>query len=883
MATAPRQSSQFTARVAVVVILLVGGLASIQTFYDAHDREISHATAEFERSAAILHSLTREVIGDYETSLFALQEVLSANGGASQADFARAARSLAARNPGIKAFEWVPVVSAEGRAAMEAALTRTHGRTIEFMERTATGGLVRDQVRPEYYPIFYVEPLQGNEPAVGFDLKSAPTFADQEAARRTRQAVLSGQVKLVQEGSDKLGVILIRPIFRPTPGNPSGATSESDVFVGFVQAVFVVPEMLETARNRTLDSSGYLDTLFVDEGERNPARRILYYRPSILPAAGQPATSEPEFARGLHREQPLKIGGRNWKVIYRPRAGWIQEQVTLLPWVRSTGVLAITCLLAGIVHLLGRRSAIIAREVTERTAELDESRRLLDSLLHALPAMAYRREYGATTRVVYVSDGATALTGHSSDDFIWGKVHFRDLIHPEDLPRVRAATRAGLQERREVEVEYRLRVKDGTEKWVLSRAHGVYAADGQLQFLEGLALDVTASKQGEANRLAIERKLLDGQKLESLGLMAGGIAHDFNNILTGILGNANLARFKAGEDSIVVPHLLKIEHASARAAELCQQMLAYSGRSSFVVEPVDLSQMVQDTLPLLNVSLASRARLCLNLSDRPVVVMADVTQIRQIIMNLVINAADAVGDRHGEIHIATGTRVVDQEFLRAASDGDLLASGPYAYVEVRDTGCGMTPETIAKIFDPFFTTKFAGRGLGLAAVRGIVRSHQGALHVASTPGQGSTFTLLLPPSQQESVAAAAAPVAPRQYSGKVLVIDDEAAVRETAAGLMATFGFTVVTANNGSNGIVQFCAGPSDYVLVLLDLTMPGLSGDDTLATLRTIAPDVRVLLISGYSDSARATQLAANGPVGFLQKPFTREALERKLRELLG
>jgi len=364
--------------------------------------------------------------------------------------------------------------------------------------------------------------------------------------------------------------------------------------------------------------------------------------------------------------------------------------------------------------------------------------------------------------------------------------------------------------------------------------------------------------------------------------MAGGIAHDFNNILTGILGNANLARFKLSADSNVVPHLHKIELASARAAELCQQMLAYSGRSSFLIEPVDLSQLVQDTLPLLHASLANRARMQLDLSPQPAVAMADATQLRQIVMNLVINAADAVGERPGEIHITTGVRTFDREFLRAARDGDALTPGEYVFVEVRDNGCGMAPETIAKIFDPFFTTKFAGRGLGLAAVRGIVRGHQGALHVASTPGQGSTFTLLLPPSTRTIAAIEPASVAARQYSGKVLVIDDEATVREATAGLMLTFGFTVVTADSGPAGIAQFCAGAEDFVLVLLDLTMPGLNGEDTLAALRAVAPGVRVLLISGYSENARAAGLAGGGPLGFLQKPFTREALEGKLRELL-
>ena len=878
MATAPRQSSQFTARVTVVVILLTGGLASMLAFYDAHDREVARAEAEFERRAAILHSLTREIINDYESALFALQFALTAEGGVTRAGFAQAARSLAERNPGIKALAWIPAVPAAERAAVEAALSRSHGRPVEFTERDASGARQRDQVRPEYYPVLFVEPLAGNEPALGLDLKSGLAIAEMERARQTHETQVSGQFKLVQEPSENWGIVMVRPVFRPATGAPG-----SGPFLGFAHAVFVVREMLEATRAKTVNSTSFLDLLFVDEAERTPARRVLYYRPCNPPVAGQPVPTELDFIRGLHREHPLKIGGRSWKIIYRPREGWIQEQITLLPWVRTIGVLAITCLLAGLIQLVGRRSEIIAREVTERTAELDESRRLLDSLLHALPAMAYRLVYEGKARVVYVSDGATALTGHPADDFVWGKVHFRDFIHPEDLPRVRAATRTGLQERRQIEVEYRLRLKDGTEKWVLSRARGVYAPDGQLQFLEGLALDVSASKQAEANKLAIERKLLDGQKLESLGLMAGGIAHDFNNILTGILGNANLARFKAGEDSILAPHLHKIELASARAAELCQQMLAYSGRSSFRIEPVDLSRLVQDTLPLLNVSLASRARLCLDLSDRPAVVMADATQLRQIVMNLVINAADAIGERQGEIHITTGLRPFEQSYLRAASDGDLLTPGPYVFVEVRDTGCGMTPETIAKIFDPFFTTKFAGRGLGLAAVRGIVRGHQGALHVASTPGQGSTFTLLLPPSPQALVAVETAPISPRQYSGKVLVIDDEATVRETTAGLLATFGFTVITAANGSSGIVHFCAGPANFVLVLLDLTMPGLTGDDTLATLRTIAPDVRVLLVSGFSDSARAARLAATGPVGFLQKPFTREALERKTREMLG
>jgi two-component system cell cycle sensor histidine kinase/response regulator CckA len=884
MAQDPRPPTFFSARLAIVVILLVGAFGAIWGYYDARDRNRQHAEDEFARRAAILHSLTREFIGNYEKSLFGLHLAFSVRESMTHDQFVQISGRLRDRDPGVQAFEWVPVVPASQRAAMEAALGRSQGKvSLPFTESQPNGELVRAAERAEYYPIFYTEPLQGNDHVLGFDLRMGSTFAAMERARETRQMALTGQLRLLQGDVTQKGVIMIWPVYAAAPASAADTAAGSGPFLGFVQAVFRVQDMLETTRARTWKPESILDMLFVDDSEPNPARRILYYRPGAYPAATAAIPTEWEFRESIYEEYPLPIGGRNWKILYRPRAGWIESQITPLPWVRTAGILAITFLLAGLVSFLGRRSADIAREVTERTAELNESRRLLDSLLHALPGMAYRCLYDEQLKVIYVSEGAAKLTGYPPDDFIWGKVHFRQLIHPEDVGRVREATLAGLKEHRDIEVEYRLVQRDGTEKWVLSRGRGVYDEAGRLLFLEGLAIDVTASKQAEADKLAIERKLLDGQKLESLGLLAGGIAHDFNNILTGILGNANLARFKLGEDSKIVPHLRKIELATARAAELCQQMLAYAGKSSFLIEPVDLSQLVQDTLPLLHTSLASRARLHLDLSPQPAVVMADATQLRQIVMNLVLNAADAVGERLGEIHVATGVRTFDGEFLRATRDADALAPGEFAFVEVRDNGCGMAPETMARIFDPFFTTKFAGRGLGLAAVRGIVRGHHGTLHVASALGHGSTFTLLLPPSPGTVTVANPVPDKSRQYSGKALVIDDESTVRDSTAGLLATLGFTVVTADNGANGIAQFCTGPADFALVLLDLTMPGLNGEDTLASLRVIASGVRVLLISGYSENARVARLAGAAPTGFLQKPFTREALELKLRELLN
>ncbi|MDB6168326.1 MAG: sensor hybrid histidine kinase [Verrucomicrobia bacterium] len=883
MARAPRlrrTSIYHLIAIAIVVIGLAGGILS---FRELRRSERAAAEIGFYRRASVLHARLSDMLSHYEDALHSLRATFTLEGGVTPAEFDRIAQNLVQRNPGVQAFEWIPRVPADGRAAAEAALSRRFGRPVTFTEIDAAGNLVPAPERDDYDPITYVYPFAGNEQALGYNLQRGATEADLRHAMQTRQMVLTSQIKLVQEARGKKGIVMIWPVHRPNPA-AAGTGAAPEVFVGFVQGVFRVHDMLETIRMRTWGPGSILDILFVDSSEPDPAQRVLYYRPNDDRALDGPPPTEAEFSRGLSQEYTLPLGGRNWKLIFRPRAGWMDEQVAPLRWVRGIGILSITGLLAGLSLVLGRRTAVIAQQVADRTAELTESRRQFSSLLHALPGMAYRVAYGEETKIIFVSVGVETLTGHPADDFISGRAHFRDLIHPDDVERVRVATRTALSERREVEVEYRLFARDGMEKWVLSRGRGLYDENGRPLFLEGLAIDITARKKAEAAELGMERRLLESQKLESLGLLAGGIAHDFNNILTGILGNASLARLKLGEESPALTNVHKIELASARAAELCQQMLSYSGKSSFLIEPVELSRLVQETLPLLNVSLSSRARLHLDLNPHRAVAQGDATQLRQIVMNLVINAADAMTEHTGDIYVATGARSFPAEFVHSANEGAELPGGQYVFLEVRDNGCGMTPETMARIFDPFFTTKFAGRGLGLAAVRGIVRGHHGALHVVSKPGKGSTFTLLLPPGAGQPVPETKeTPGAAAVYTGNVLVIDDEAPVRDAAAELLKTFGFSVVTAQDGAEGIAQFALNPPGYALVLLDLTMPTLSGEETLTTLRAIAPEVRVLLISGYSENSRVTRLTGAGPLRFMQKPFTREDLERKLHELLG
>jgi PAS domain S-box-containing protein len=627
--------------------------------------------------------------------------------------------------------------------------------------------------------------------------------------------------------------------------------------------------------------------LFLDAAETDPAKRILYHRPASgrVPRGAAPVT-EDAFRSGLHREMRIPVGGRDWRVVFRPREDWVEEQATVTPLLRSGSLLLLFGLLAGIVHLLGRRTDTIRREVAERTAELAESRRQIAHMLHAVPGMAYRCTYDDQMSVVFVSEGARALTGWTAEEFVNGQVHFRDLLHPDDLARVRDATRTALQEKGDVEVEYRIRTRDTAEKWVLSRGRGVYTAAGELRFFEGLAIDITAQKGAEAARLALERKLLESQKLESLGLLAGGIAHDFNNLLSSILGNASLARLNLSPSAEADAQLDAIEAASLRAAELCRQMLAYAGKGRFVVEPVDLTVLVEELMPLLKISVAQHGTLRLELARNLPPVSADVTQLRQIVMNLVLNAADAIAGLRGEVALVTGRRQVDAAMLARCAAGSGLPAGEYVFLEVRDNGVGMTAEVAAKIFDPFFTTKFAGRGLGLAAVLGIVRSHQGALQVESAPNAGSTFRLLLPPgSGPVPMPASVEPEAnPRWRRGEtVLIIEDEEPVRVVTAEILKSYGFVTQVASNGSEGLEIFRRDPGAIALVLLDVLMPGVSGEQVLTQLRQLNPDVRVLFISGYSEDDVLGRVGdKSGRTGFLAKPFTRAALETALRGLL-
>jgi two-component system, cell cycle sensor histidine kinase and response regulator CckA len=398
-----------------------------------------------------------------------------------------------------------------------------------------------------------------------------------------------------------------------------------------------------------------------------------------------------------------------------------------------------------------------------------------------------------------------------------------------------------------------------------------------------IVTDVTERIQMLESQQRLQQQILQAQKMESLGVLAGGIAHDFNNILMTVLGNVDLALLRLTPESPATIHLKQIESAAAKAADLSNQMLAYSGKGKFVVEPLNLDRIIEEMAHMLEISISKQAVLRFNFSDNLPSVEADATQLRQVILNLVINASEAIGKRSGVISISTGAMNCDRAYLEEVWIDSGLSEGLYVYVEIADTGCGIARENIDRIFDPFFTTKFAGRGLGIAAVLGIIRGHRGAIKVYSELGRGTTFKILLPASDRPAMLFDN-DEAPLNWKGDgaVLLVDDEETVRSIGTSLLEELGFRVITCTDGREALKVFQQRQDQIRFVLMDLTMPHMDGEEAFREMRRINPEVKVIMTSGYNEQDVSQKFVGKKLAGFLQKPYTLSALGRAARKIL-
>ncbi|MCC6489352.1 MAG: response regulator, partial [Candidatus Hydrogenedentes bacterium] len=536
------------------------------------------------------------------------------------------------------------------------------------------------------------------------------------------------------------------------------------------------------------------------------------------------------------------------------------------------------------------RLLFVVDDITQRMKaqeDLDNQRILMETILsQAGDAILVCGQDG---KVLFVNDAARRI-GRIPDEVpitevtpaLWGTAYTPG---GEEIPFSDWSIPRALRGEVYLSREARMVRADGSYYDILISFAPVRNSAGQIIAAVATFSDITQRKVEEEERRKLEAQIQHSQKLESLGVLAGGIAHDFNNLLVGILGNADLALSELSPSAPSRGYILDLIKAAQRASDLSKQMLAYSGKGKFTVEPLDINEIIREMAHLLEVSISKKAVLRYNLMDALPLVEADATQMRQIVMNLITNASDALGDSNGVISITTDAKHFTQSDFRGFYLDSTLPEGPYVALEISDSGCGMDPDTLSRIFEPFFTTKFTGRGLGLAAVLGIVRGHRGTLKVYSEPHRGTAFKVFLPVSAQAALPSLKSDYGAGEWrgTGLVLLVDDEDMVRRVTARMLNRLGFDVAVASDGQEAVDVFAKRSQEIVCVLLDLTMPRMDGETAYSTLRRMRADVPVILTSGYNEQEVRERFAGRGMAGFVQKPFKMEELHAALRRVLA
>jgi PAS domain S-box-containing protein len=518
---------------------------------------------------------------------------------------------------------------------------------------------------------------------------------------------------------------------------------------------------------------------------------------------------------------------------------------------------------ASVVRLGDGNSQGIVRDITDRKrseAALRESEERFRNVADSAPVMIW----------VAGTDKVLNFFNKTWLDFV-GRTLEQELdngwtesVHPDDLDHCFASYSSAFDIREAFHIEARLRRADGEYRWVLCTGVPRFAPDGIFEGYIGSDIDITDLKRAQQETLA-------RQKLESMGLMASGIAHDFNNLLGSILTTSELVLSELPAGSSGFDGVKAIQSVADRGAGIVRQMMSYTGQENPAFERVDVGQLVGEMVQLLKVSISKGAILKVDVPEALPAVWANAAQIRQVVMNLVINASEALGEREGIISI-TLTRVP------SGSDREQIR------LEVSDTGCGMTEEIRSKMFDPFFTTKFPGRGLGLAAVQGIVRSHGAVLDVATAPGRGCRIHIQLPCASEPEHASHQAPQSIRDnatLSGTILVVEDEDILRHAVSRMLRKRDLNVIEARDGKSALELFRINASGIDVALVDMTLPGMPGREVLREFRRIRPDLKVIITSAYSKDQVLSAMGELQPWLYIRKPYQFTELIELLRKV--
>jgi PAS domain S-box-containing protein len=819
------------------------------------------------QTALVAASIVREM--DMQiANLEAVANFFCASEKVTREEFRRYSLQRVQQEAGTELMWWAPQVPADERDAFESA-ARAAGLE-EFTIRAP------EHARETYYPIWYVEPLEKHHDKLGFDTWSSPMDrAVMERASATVSPALSAPAPTGESATAAYTFHLFAPVFAraDADGAPEGGLE------GFAGAKLQANHLLRAVIRSGSHSD--LAVALIDE-----ATGIIF---AMEPSS---ASFNPEMKDPLRVEQHIIVAGRPWRVVCYPEAAAGRRGLPLpQSWLILLAGLIITGLAtsyASAVHInLAQSTRLISAEKLAKQ-ELEETLRQREKAESAQRLLAAIVEYSGEGIIGFDKAG-TIISWNRGAQRIYGWEAHEIIGRPLTclVPEEQLATHQALLDSVRVgdpvshhEAQHQHRNGGFIEVSISLSPLG--GESGAMPGISMLVRDESELRRAREAQRRLEHEVQEAQKMESLGVLAGGVAHDFNNLLTGIAGNAELLLESAQPGSESYLEASDILRAAQRAADLARQMLAYSGKGRFIIEEINLNHLITEMSKLLAASVSKKTQFAFDLADDLPCIHADATQIRQVIVNLIVNASEAMAEKGGTITLRTFPE--PHAALRAADTifEETLASGPQVCLQVCDEGSGMNADTITRVFEPFFTTKFTGRGLGLSAVQGIVRGHGGAILVESVPGEGTRFDVLLPITAETSHLGRPNEGTAWIYSGTALVADDEAAVRMLGGRMLERIGLKVICAEDGEKAVEIVRAQGEDLCLVLLDLKMPVLDGTATLHQIRALRPDLPIVITSGYAAEEAAQQLDGARIDAYLQKPYSLTRLREVLRPLL-